>query len=53
MDTQHRIVIVDSTPSTTKLEIDTTRLAEKKRKHRRMSIIYIIITINEICVFFP
>ncbi len=36
MDTQHRIVIVDSTPSTTKLEIDTTRLMEKKRKHRRM-----------------
>jgi hypothetical protein len=48
MDTHHQIVIVDSTPSTTKLEIDTTRLPEKKRKHRRTSIIYIIIKINEL-----
>jgi hypothetical protein len=46
MDTHHRMVIVDSTPSTTKLEIDTTRLVEKKRKHRRMPIIYIIIKIT-------
>jgi hypothetical protein len=41
METHQRVVIVDSTPpltsaATTKLEIDTTRLMEKKRKHRRM-----------------
>lgn len=52
MDTYQRVVIVDATPSTTtvptpQLEIDTTRLVEKKRKHRRMFIIYIIIKIIE------
>jgi len=47
METHHRVVIVDSTPpvtlssstTTAKLEIDTTRLVEKKRKDRRMFII--------------
>jgi len=48
MEIHHRVVIVDSTPpvtssSTAKLEIDTTRLVEKKRKHRRMFIIDIYI----------
>ena len=45
MENHYRVVIVDSTPSTAsptaKLEIDTTRLLEKKRKHRRMLIICI------------
>jgi hypothetical protein len=40
IETHHHVVIVDSTPplassSTNKLEIDTTRLVDKKRKHRR------------------
>jgi hypothetical protein len=41
MENHNRVVIVDSTSPTTKLEIDTTRLEEKKRKHRRkLSFIY-------------
>ncbi|UJR08883.1 hypothetical protein I4U23_013138 [Adineta vaga] len=40
MESHHRVVIVDISPSETtstasKLEIDTTRLVEKKRKHHR------------------
>lgn len=30
-----RVVIVDSTPPMSNLEIDTSRLTDKKRKHRR------------------
>ncbi len=54
MENHHRVVIVDLTPpvtssssTTTTLEIDTTRLVEKKRKHRRMFTIYIYNHINK------
>lgn len=44
MENHHRVVIIDSTPpvaSTSQLQIDTTRLVEKKRKHRRKFFLFL------------
>ena len=49
MENHHRVVIVDSTPlvpSSSKLQIDTTRLVEKKRKHRRKFFLFFLVLIK-------